>query len=74
MTRYGRRLSDKITDAFFMACDQNDVDAAERLFEVLDFVLTRHAGAGRPDRRIDTEFMRAAAARLDEVRSGHRAA
>jgi hypothetical protein len=37
----GRRLSDKILDAFNYACKQRDLDAAERLLRVLELMLKR---------------------------------
>ena len=74
MARQGRRLSDKIIDAFDMACAQNEAEVAEVLYRVLEIVLTRYGGAGKSDKRVDTEFVREAAARLEMVLEAQRAA
>ena len=39
--RYSRRLSDKILAAFHHACDQADLEVAERLLQVLEEMLTK---------------------------------
>jgi hypothetical protein len=39
--RYTRRLSDKILVAFHQACDQNDIEVAKRLLDVLEFMAKR---------------------------------
>jgi len=74
MAKKGRRLSDKIIDAFDMACAQNEVEVAEGLYRVLEIVLTRHGGAGKTDKRVDMEFIREAGARLEKVLAAQRAA
>lgn len=74
MAKQGRRLSDKIIDAFHMACDQNDAEVAEGLFKVLEIVLTRYGGIGKSDKRLNVDFIRGASERLDEVRTSHKAA
>ena len=39
MPEKGRRLSDKIIDAFNMAYDKNDLEVAEGLYQILDTAL-----------------------------------
>jgi hypothetical protein len=43
---YHRRLSDKILLAFHQACDQGDIEVADRLLSVLAEVVSRRSGAG----------------------------
>ncbi len=74
MAKQGRRLSDKIIDAFDMACDQNDAEIAEGLYQVLKIVLTRYGGAGKSDKRLNMDFIRNASERLDKVRANAKAA
>lgn len=74
MAKKGRRLSDKIIDAFDMACAQNEVEVAEGLYRVLEIVLTRHGGAGKTDKRLNTEFILEAGTRLEKVLAAQRAA
>jgi hypothetical protein len=51
--RYTRRLSDKILIAFHQSCDQNDVETARQLLNVLDFMVLRQpTGMGGEKRRI----------------------
>lgn len=38
---FGRRLSDKVMLAFHQACDQDDLDVAQRLMGVLEFMWLR---------------------------------
>jgi hypothetical protein len=52
--RYTRRLTDKILIAFHSACDQNDIDAAGPLLDVLDFMV-RRASVDRRSRDHRTE-------------------
>jgi hypothetical protein len=40
-TRHGRRLSDKIRDAFHTACDEHTVEIAERLLQQLGLLIHR---------------------------------
>ena len=68
MPETGRRLSDKIIDAFNMACDKNDLEVAEGLYQVLETALTRHGGKGVGDKREDVEFIRQASDRLGAMR------
>lgn len=74
MAERGRRLSDKIIDAFDMACDQGDAEVAEGLYRVLEIVLTNYGGAGSTDKRLNTDFIHTASERLDKVRDAARAA
>jgi hypothetical protein len=47
-----RRLSDEILIAFHLACDQHDLEVAERLLAVLEMVIAgRWHQATAPDRR-----------------------
>jgi hypothetical protein len=41
LPRYTRRLSDKILIAFHQGCDQNDVEVAQCLLAILDFMVQR---------------------------------
>lgn len=61
------RLSDRILDAFNMACDQGDREVARELFRVLEIVLTRRAGQADLDRRQDVSDIRAASLRLESL-------
>ena len=51
-----RRLSDKIIDAFNMACDKNDLEVAEGLYQIFETALTRYGGKNVDDRRQNVEF------------------
>ena len=42
--RYARRLSDKIAIAFHNACDEGDIEVAERLLAVLERMITPPLG------------------------------
>ena len=68
MPEKGRRLSDKIIDAFDMACDKNDLEVAEGLYRVLETALTRYGGKNVDDRRQNVEFIRQASDRLNAMR------
>ncbi|MHA1114534.1 MAG: hypothetical protein ACTSRY_08560 [Alphaproteobacteria bacterium] len=61
------RLSDRILDAFDMACDQGDREVARELFRILEIVLTRRAGTANIDRRQDIADIGAATLRLDDL-------
>ena len=74
MANEGRRLSDKIIDAFDMACVQNEVEVAAGLYRVLEIVLTRYGGAGKTDKRVDMEFIRDSGERLEKLQKAQRAA
>jgi hypothetical protein len=66
--RYTRRLSDKILLLFHQACDQQDIEVAWELLNVLDFMAMRapHLPIGL-DRR-DKESLVAAHERLWQIR------
>jgi hypothetical protein len=64
--RYTRRLSDKILIAFHQACDQGDLEVAERLLTVLEMMLTRRSTV--TTRRHDTGSLVAAHERLWQLR------
>ncbi len=68
MPEKGRRLSDKIIDAFNMACDKNDLEVAEGLYRILETALTRQGGRNVSDKREDVEFIREASDRLNTMR------
>lgn len=68
MAEKGRRLSDKIIDAFDMACDKNDLEVAEGLYRILETALTRYGGKNIDDRRQNVEFIRQASDRLNAMR------
>ena len=68
MPQKGRRLSDKIIDAFNMACDKNDLEVAEGLYRILETALTRYGGKDVGDRRQNVEFIRQASDRLNALR------
>jgi hypothetical protein len=57
--RYTRRLSDKILIAFHQACDQRDLEVAERLLQVLEMMLARRplTPAGNKRRNMDALVM-----------------
>ena len=74
MASQGRRLSDKILDAFDMACERDDIEVAEGLYKTLEIVLTRYGGAGKNDGRHNVEFIREASGRLEKLRADQRAA
>jgi len=49
-----RRVADEILIAFHFACDQGDLEVADQLLAILEFMLQRPPPAGRPERRVDT--------------------
>jgi hypothetical protein len=50
--RYMWRLSDKILTAFHQACDQHDLEVAERLLALLEEIISgRWRQTAAPDRR-----------------------
>lgn len=51
MSHPRRRLSDKIIDAFNMACDQGQLDTAEHLLHALEVAVTRYGGHPQADKR-----------------------
>jgi hypothetical protein len=66
--RQTRRLSDHIRTAFHQACDQRDLEVAERLLSVLEMaVCPRLLSEGTPDRR-DQDSLVAAYERLWQLR------
>ena len=74
MAKAGRRLSDKIIDAFDMACAQNEAEVAAGLYRVLEIVLTRYGGAGMTDKRVNMDFIHDAGERLEKLQQAQRAA
>jgi hypothetical protein len=63
-----RRLSDHIMVAFHSACDQEELDAAQGLIAIVEFMLRRAPPDGRPERRDDTGLLVAAHLRLWSLR------
>ena len=59
-----RRLSDKILIAFHHACDQDDLEVADRLLQVLGMMLSRKPLAPGGHRPRDKESLLAAHERL----------
>jgi hypothetical protein len=66
-TRYRRRLSDKILIAFHQSCDQNDVETARSLLDVLDFMVQRPRASSEDGERRINEILVAAHERLWHV-------
>jgi hypothetical protein len=69
----GRRLSDRIIDAFEMACENRDLEVAESLYRSLEIVLTRQGGKGNENKRHNVAFIHEAAQRLAALRGGEAA-
>ena len=59
-----RRLSDMVLIAFHFACDQGDLETADQLLAVLEFMLRRPPPAGHPERRVNANPLVAAHERL----------
>jgi hypothetical protein len=68
--RYKRRLSDKILIAFHQACDQDDVEVAWALLNLLEFMTTRMVKlpTGEDRRSKDKDSLVAAHERLWHMR------
>jgi len=64
LSRYTRRLSDKILIAFHHACDQRDLEVAERLLDVREMMLKRVPLNPNGNRRRNAESVDAAHERL----------
>ncbi len=62
--RYTRRLSDKIAIAFHNACDERDIEVAERLLNVLENMINRPLGPLNGSDRRSKESLVAAHERL----------
>jgi hypothetical protein len=56
---YKRRLSDKILIAFHHACDQRDIEVAEHLLGVLEFMSKRTRGHAGRERRFEDSLIAA---------------
>ena len=65
---YRRRLTDKILVAFHQACDQGDLEVAERLLAVVEMMRRRAPTDRRMDHRRNTEWLVAAHERLWTLR------
>jgi hypothetical protein len=59
-----RRLSDMILVAAHSACDQGDLEVADRLLTIVEFMLRRGPPEGRRERRIDMQPLVAALERI----------
>ena len=69
-----RRLSDKIEDVLEEACMSRDLDTAEELLQVLEFMQTRRPESDNQNRRSSDEALdraRVAVARLRKVCGGN---
>jgi hypothetical protein len=62
--RRRRRPSDMILIAVHSACDQGDLEAAQRLLGVAEIMVRRAPPDGRPERRLDLQPLVAAHERL----------
>jgi hypothetical protein len=67
-TLYTRRLSDKILIPFDHACDQGDVEIAERLLRVLEMMLNRWPLTPDGTKRRNVDNLVAAHERLWQLR------
>jgi hypothetical protein len=70
-TRYRRRLSDKILIAFHQSCDQNDVESARSLLDLLEFMVRRPRASSEDGERRIKENLVAAHERLWHVQHPH---
>ena len=66
--RKQRRLSDHILLAFHCACDEGELDFAERLLAIAEFMLWRPLQEGHPERRVGAHPLVAAYERLWDLR------
>ena len=66
--RRHRRLSDHILIAFHSACDQADLETADRLIGILERIVLRRSPEGHSVRRTDLELLVAAHGRLWDLR------
>ena len=62
--KYSRRLSDKILIAFHHACDQNDLEVADQLLQIVEMLLMRRPLHPDGSRRRNAESLVAAHERL----------
>jgi hypothetical protein len=69
-----RRLSDRVISAFDLAFHQGNVDAAGKLYQVLEIVLSSQGGSGRPERREDVENIRDVGDRYMDLKRQSKAA
>jgi hypothetical protein len=66
-----RRLSDHILVAVHFACDQGELEAAEQLLAVAEFMLGRPLQEERRERRVAAQPLVAAHERLWVLRHSH---
>ena len=57
--RYTRRLSDHVLIAFHHACDQDDIEVARSLLDVLEFMARRRRTPGGRERRAEENLVAA---------------
>jgi len=69
-----RRLSDRIISAFDLAAEQNNVDAAGKLYQALEIVLSHQGDHGNRDRREDVENIRMVGNRYLDLKRADEAA
>jgi len=63
-----RRLSDKIEDVLEEACMSHDLDTAEELLQVLEFMQSRRPETDNPNRRASDEVLDRARVALSRLR------
>lgn len=63
-----RRLSDKIEDVLEEACMIRDIDTAEELLQVLEFMRSRQPEPEQPDRRSRDEALERAKVAVERLR------
>ena len=63
-----RQVVDEILIAFHFACDQDDLEVADQLLAILDFMRQHPLPAGHPERRADTQPLVSAHERLWHLR------
>jgi hypothetical protein len=68
------RLSDRVFSAFDLAFHQGNIDAAGKLFQALEIVLSSQGGPNRPERREDVENIRNVGDRYMELKRQTQAA
>ena len=64
MAFYQRRMSDKILIVFHQACENNDLEAAERLLQLLELLTMRGPRPETGNRRLNVDSLVSAHERL----------
>ena len=70
----GRRLTDKLIEAFHSACDAKDLHAAERHLAMLEILVAQSPPPGLAERRKGRLDLRSARERLAALRTEGRSA